>query len=116
VSQTVTASGSASAGCSDIAGNTATATYTGVKIDTIPPLVTMLSPINNFTYPLNAPVFANYNCSDGGSGIASCVGTLPSGGRIDTSHAGGPFTFTVTATDLAGNPSTVTRTYSVANQ
>ena len=111
VSQTVSVSGSASATCTDIAGNTTTATRTGIQIDTTGPLVNLISPINNFHYPLGVTVFANYNCSDGQSGITSCIGTLPSGRPLDTSIAGGPFTFSVTATDLAGNQTTVTRTY-----
>jgi hypothetical protein len=113
VTQTLNVSGSATASCSDIAGNIGSATQTGIKIDTTPPLVNLLSPLNNFTYPFGTTVFATYSCSDAVSGIASCTGTVPSGQRINTSTPGGPFSFSVTAVDLAGNQTTVTRTYSI---
>ncbi|HJZ99375.1 MAG TPA: hypothetical protein VKE70_22845, partial [Candidatus Solibacter sp.] len=83
---------------------------------TTPPFVNVISPLNNFTYPNGAIVFATYSCSDPASGIASCTGTVPSGSRIDTSTAGGPFTFTLTAVDVAGNQTQVTRTYFVAQK
>jgi hypothetical protein len=114
VSQVVNATSTVTASCSDIAGNSATSSPVSVKIDTTKPLVNVLSPLNGFTYQKNQIVFANYNCSDSGSGIASCTGTVAPGQQVDTSTSGGPFTFTVTATDFAGNQTTVTRTYSVA--
>ena len=49
-------------------------------------------------------VIAAFTCSDevGGSLVASCVGTKPVGGKVDTTTAG-TRTFTVTAVDVAGN-------------
>jgi hypothetical protein len=47
-----------------------------------------------------------------GSGLASCAGPVPSGAGIDTSTPDQK-TFTVTASDLAGNAATLTRTYKV---
>jgi hypothetical protein len=47
-----------------------------------------------------------------GSGLASCAGPVPSGAGIDTSTPGQK-TFTVTASDLAGNAASLTRTYTV---
>ena len=47
-----------------------------------------------------------------GSGIDTCVGTVPNGSPIDTSTVG-THTFTVTGTDKAGNLTVVTLHYSV---
>jgi hypothetical protein len=57
-------------------------------------------------------VDASYVCTDDGSGIDTCEGTVPTGTPIDTS-ALGTFEFQVTATDLAGNVTTTTFTYAV---
>ena len=57
---------------------------------------------------------ASYACSDeaGGSGIASCAGPVNSGTALDTASLGLK-TFTVTATDNAGNTTSASRSYSV---
>lgn len=63
---------------------------------------------------INQVADARYSCADtaSGSGLASCVGTVPFGSPLDTSTAG-DHSFTVTATDNAGNQTTVTRHYTV---
>jgi hypothetical protein len=99
--------------CTDSFGNHTTGRFTGIDIDKTPPMANLASPLNNFTYPLNAIVYAAYKCSDAVSGITSCTGTIASGQRINTSTAGGPFSFTVTAVDAAGNRTQVTQTYFV---
>jgi hypothetical protein len=108
---TVSTNGTDQVTCGDVAGNTSTATSPQIRIDTVAPNVNILSPLNGFTYQRNGAVFATYLCSDN-SGIASCVGKVPSGTRLDTSTPG-DFTFTVTAADAAGNQTVVTRTYRV---
>jgi hypothetical protein len=113
VTKVANATSSVTASCSDVAGNTGTSSPVSVRVDTTPPLVNVISPLNNFTYQLNQIVFANYTCNDSGSGVAGCGGTAAPGQRVDTSTVGGPFTFTVTATDVAGNQTQVTRTYFV---
>ena len=57
---------------------------------------------------------ANFKCADKqtGSGLASCVGTVPKGSLIDTSSAG-QHSFTVTGTDKAGNVTVKTVHYNV---
>jgi hypothetical protein len=59
-------------------------------------------------------VSADYSCADqaNGSGLASCHGDVAAGAALDTSTAG-DHTFTVTATDGAGNSATATRSYTV---
>jgi hypothetical protein len=75
------------------------------------PQVTIAAPIDHGVFTLGQAVPAAYSCSDDG-GVASCVGTKPVGQNVDTSTLGQK-TFTVTSTDLSGNTTTATATYSV---
>lgn len=97
----------------DKAGNQATVThgYT-VEPDTTPPEITLATPWSNAPFKLDQVVTADYQCTDHESGIASCDGDLPEGARIDTSKAGS-YTFTVNATDKAGNQATLEHPYTV---
>lgn len=97
--------------CKDNTGNAGSAFYT-VKVDKTAPGISVSAPAAA-TYSLNQVVAANYSCSDGGAGVASCVGTVSNGANIDTASVG-PKTFTVNATDNAGNPNSVTVNYTVA--
>jgi len=118
VSQVVSGSGtnlSATGTCLDLAGNSSTNTHGGINIDATPPLVQLISPLDSFTYALGTVIAANYTCSDGGSGVASCTGPVANG-TLMTLGAPGTFTFAVTAIDVAGNQTTVTHTYQVASQ
>ena len=112
VSTVVNATGSATGTCTDLAGNSVSATYSGIRIDTVPPLLSFISPVNGFAYQQGASVLASYNCFDTQSGIDSCVGSLPSGQLLNMSSPG-TYSFTVTATDRAGNVTAATRTYTV---
>lgn len=87
------------------------------EVDTAAPTISINSPANGATYLLGETVLADYSCADevDGSGLATCAGTVPSGSAIDTSTVG-PKTFTVNATDNAGNPATQTVNYSVGYQ
>lgn len=116
VSQIVTGdgvNGTASGTCTDIAGNTASNTHTGIKIDTVAPSMRFVSPADGATYQQGSTVVASYSCSDAGSGIASCTGDAPSGQSVTLTNAG-PQTFTVTATDVAGNQTVITHHFTVA--
>ncbi|MFN8471225.1 MAG: choice-of-anchor Q domain-containing protein [Anaerolineae bacterium] len=98
----------------DNAGNTETpgASYTWT-VDTTGPTVSVTSPTNGAVYPQGATVTAGYTCADpGGSGVKTCVGTVPNGSAISTA-AIGAYSFTVNATDNAGNTSSVTVAYVV---
>jgi hypothetical protein len=86
----------------DIAGNcTTTQPIGGNKIDKKAPSITITTPTGG-NYLLNQAVTVAYNCVDGGSGVATCSGTTADGGLLDTASAGEK-TFTVSATDNAGN-------------
>ena len=101
----------------DLAGYTATVTRTYTVTDAGDPTVELARPVDGTTYNRGAPVTAAFTCADdpGGSGLApadGCVGSVPQGTAIDT-MALGPQEFAVTATDSAGNTTTVVGTYTV---
>ncbi len=109
----------------DLAGNCVSVAAGPFKIDLQPPTITGPTLNPAAPYYLNGPpVTVTYACSDGlGSGVASCIGTetlpgggtinTPSGGTISTSTAGN-YSFTVTATDNAGNQNTSSLPFSVS--
>ncbi len=78
--------------------------------DLNPPTVSITSPTNGQQVITGSTINAAYSCADtGGSGLATCTGTVPNGSPINT--AAGYHTFTVTATDNRGNPTTETFGY-----
>ncbi len=106
----LTASGVATATCFDNAGNS-TPGAQEVKIDKIAPTVVVTSPIENALYGLGSTLVPTFSCSDdGGSGLTSCTPTQVSTATVGTRA------FAVTATDAAGNATTVAITYTVAGK
>jgi len=83
-----------------------------MKKDTAAPSVRITKPANGAIYKLNQKVLAAYKCADGISGVATCTGSVADGAAILTSVAGSQ-TFSVTASDDAGNTTTKSVTYSV---
>jgi hypothetical protein len=77
------------------------------SIDKAPPVITITSPADGAELELGQEVVAEYSAVDTVSGTESVTGTVPNGGIIDTA-ATGPLTFTVTATDFAGNSASTT--------
>ena len=81
------------------------------------PTISITTPANGATYPLNGSVASNFSCSDGsgGPGIASCTDQNghTSGSPFDTSSTG-HHSFTVTATSSDGESSTASVTYNDA--
>ncbi|HEY7016883.1 MAG TPA: M12 family metallo-peptidase [Gaiellaceae bacterium] len=98
----------------DNVGHVEAAKQIAFKADSDAPTANIARPKDGASFKVGQVVDANYKCSDNknGSGLASCVGTVPVGDPIDTSTPG-DHTFTVTATDKAGNVTTVTNTYNV---
>ena len=91
----------------DGATNSVTHTYT---VDSTAPAIALTTPAQGAVFASGEAVNATYSCADlGGAGMASCTGTVLSGLPLDTSP--GTHTFTVTATDNAGNTTTVTHSY-----
>jgi hypothetical protein len=94
-----------------------TLTITGAQCapgdDTTPPTVDLRSPADGLVVRPGDPVVVDFSCADaGGSLLASCDGTVDSGETLDTSVPG-PVDVTVTATDNAGNFTSVTHTVHV---
>lgn len=98
----------------DAAGNTATKQVVyKVGGDTTRPTITVTSPTANATYVTGQSVTVQFACSDaGGSGLKTCAGSVPTGGKLDTSQLGS-HVFKVDATDGAGNTASATVSYSV---
>jgi probable HAF family extracellular repeat protein len=90
-----------------------TITVSGSGEDTTPPEVTIDVPSHGAVFTFGQTVNADYTCDDtGGSGIDTCEGDVPAGTPIDTSTVGA-HSFSVTATDLSGNTTTLTHEYMV---
>src|SRR5206468_584770 len=96
----------------DNAGNVESAKTLQVKIDKTVPTITINAPGDGAVYLLNAAVASNYSCTDSVSGVASCSGPLASASNFNTATVGS-HQFTVNASDLAGNSSSKTNSYSV---
>lgn len=101
----------------DNAGNPSSNSVTYTVVDTAGPAIAVTTPAPGAVYGLGQVVAADYSCSDeaGGSGLATCTGTVPNGASIDTSSVGQK-SFKVDATDNAGNASSKTVTYTVADR
>lgn len=95
----------------DTGGNAGPRQQVPVRIDKTAPTIAISAPIST-VYTLNQPVTANYACSDALSGVATCAGPVASGSHIDTASVGAK-TFTVSATDRAGNTFSRSVNYSV---
>ena len=93
----------------DNAGHTTSRLISYSVGDRTPPTVSIAVPDANAAYLLGSTVTADYSCADelGGSGIAGCQATA-----VDTSSVGQK-TFTVTASDNAGNVTSASRSYTV---
>lgn len=81
------------------------------EVDARSPSVFFGTPADGAAFQPNEVIPASYACFDGASGIASCVGDVAPGSPIDTSFRLPFKTFTVTATDNAGNTTTRTHHY-----
>jgi hypothetical protein len=98
----------------DAAGNSTTAgPIDAIKVDKLAPAITIEAPTAS-GYPYGQAVVAAYGCDDGGSGVVGCAGPVAAGQQIGTATAGAQ-TFTVTATDRAGNTTSRAVDYTVAS-
>jgi endonuclease G len=97
----------------DVAGNcTQAGPIPGNKIDRRGPVINLTTPANGAVYQQFQMVQVSYGCPDGGSGPATCAGTVPNLDYINTLTLGSK-TFVVNATDALGNASSTTVTYEV---
>ena len=98
----------------DVAGNETTVTHSYRVVDGRAPTIAVTSPVDGGVYGLDDTVVAAYTCADedGGSGLASCSGDVANGAPLDTSSVG-HHSFTVSASDRAGNSAVKTVGYDV---
>jgi Tol biopolymer transport system component len=98
----------------DVAGNAGPAVRYAFAVDATAPTITLSAP-SEAPYILGQAVAAAYRCQDTetGSGVALCAGTTADGGPIDTGSVGHK-TFTVQASDKAGNTASRSLNYSVS--
>jgi Bacterial Ig domain len=80
-------------------------------IDTTPPVVLIGKPGNGEVDDVGAVVNASFGCADEHA-LATCTGTVANGAAVNTATAGIK-TFTVHATDAAGNSATQLVSYTV---
>ena len=99
---------------SDHAGNTESTSVSYTVVDTRAPSIVVTTPAPGAVYAVGQQVAADYSCSDDGSGVASCVGSVANGAPVDTGSPGDK-TFTVNATDRAGNQASKSVSYSVVD-
>jgi hypothetical protein len=92
-----------------------TGTATVTVVDKIAPTVQIGTPGDGAVFTVGQRVAAAYSCTEelNGSDLATCSGPVANGAPIDTSSPGQK-TFTVNASDKAGNATSLTRTYTVA--
>ena len=101
---------SASGTATDLAGNTASATVSGINIDSVKPIVTLNGVANGGIYTLGAVPTASCSATDALSGLDGSCSLQVTGGLA---NGVGTYTFTATARDKAGNVETVTGSYHV---
>jgi hypothetical protein len=78
--------------------------------DTTAPTIRIDAPVQGSIAITGSPLAADFTCEDeGGSGLATCDGTVPPGARVDT--APGAHRFDVTASDGAGNTASASASY-----
>ena len=110
--ESATASGVPRNVCDEVSNCTPGTVPGGLKVDRKAPTITITTP-QATRYPPRQRVAASYSCADGGSGVALCVGPVPSGSEIDTAPPAGRKIFTVFAADKTGNVSSQTVTYQI---
>jgi hypothetical protein len=95
----------------DASGNVETAKSITVKLDKTAPSITITRPTAT-AYLLNQPVTASFQCTDAGSGAGTCTGTVANDAALSLTSVGAK-TFTVNATDVAGNTAQKSVNYTV---
>ena len=83
--------------------------------DVTPPSISIAEPTEGALFVENALVAVSYSCADEflGSGVASCLGDVATGNLLAT-NVQGSNTFTVTATDVAGNVANASVNYTIS--
>jgi Nidogen-like len=95
----------------DLAGNVEAEQAIVVRIDLTAPTITIVAPEGR-RYEVGAIVQARYACVDTLAGLTGCAGPLADGEALDTDEVGEK-SFTVEASDKAGNGARATVVYRV---
>jgi hypothetical protein len=99
----------------DKAGNSASKTVSYAVVDATPPSIAITTPADGEVYAVGQQVTAAYSCVDADSGVETCVGSVANGAAVDTGSVGEK-SFTVEASDKAGNTASQTVSYTVADR
>ncbi|MGN6271658.1 MAG: Ig-like domain repeat protein [Protaetiibacter sp.] len=85
-----------------------------IRVDATAPVIALYGIVDGGRYAVGEELFVEYQCGDATSGLVGddCTADLPDGARVDTTTPG-DYTFTIRATDLAGNTTRIVRSYSV---
>jgi hypothetical protein len=105
-----TAGTTVSGSCTNDAGLTTDADDIVIMIDTIDPEVTIVTPAEGDSYVKDSSVIADWTATD--ANLDNVDADVADGAAIATT-ATGAFTFTVSASDLAGHETSVTHNYTV---
>jgi len=100
----------------DAAGNTEETQELAIDVDWTAPTIDLALPVEGAAYQQGIGYDVDWSVRDNVVGATQVLtsASQPSGQKLDTSKAGS-FTFTVTATDPAGNVATKTVQYTVGN-
>jgi Tol biopolymer transport system component len=96
----------------DVTGNVESIKTITIKLDKTAPVINITSPTAQ-TYTIGQAVTTSFSCADATSGAATCVGTTTNGAALNIASVGAK-TFTVNATDVAGNTAQKSVNYTVA--
>lgn len=81
-------------------------------IDVTPPLAVLAAPAHGAVYTVGQKLTVSFACGDFEGPVATCTGTSANGGQLSTASAGTK-SFTVNATDPAGNAAQAFASYVV---
>ena len=98
--------------CKATSGGGTSSQSVKIKRDATPPKAVISTPVSGANYTQKQIVNASYSCTDAISGVASCTGTVANKANINTSSAGIK-SFSVISTDLAGNTTNSSISYTV---
>jgi hypothetical protein len=96
----------------DRAGTIETTNSISFRIDATKPTIAFSMPAEGGIYRQGDSIASDYSCDDNLSGVDSCTGNVADGAAFDTGTSGN-HTFSVLATDVAGNTRSVSHTYYV---